>query len=263
MRKEAVHTWGQGHYQLHGIGLNGIQQGSINASFTSARKPGSSSSAPMKATVMAWGPRGTCRYVIYGCRLGFTGKIHGLFFLFMRPLELRATPSVRLSVWDNLLPAYDLPMTILELNLALSPIQFGPAIMVRPEHQMLSSRGTSRWGSSCPPIDEDSPHFFHCHYHRTQGANPLRSNQFLDTGDLESSSSLTFGSAIFNFTSSLNRPRINAHVLVLFIEENSDESDSRDNQGTMPDDGSARDMETPSAGPVNVLENFLAGPSGV
>lgn len=250
MRSRADHTWGQVCFQLRRSEFYDIHQRSIEASFTSAHKPGSDSLAPMKAAVMAGGPRGAGRCDIYGGGLGFTAHIHGLFTvqiqgMFMQPLELRAM---------------GLPGTVLVLNFALSSIHLGPAIMVWPRQRMLSRRGTSRGGSSLPPVDETSPRCCHCHC--IQEANPLRSSQFLDSEAPDFASSPAFGSAIFNFNSSLNCPRISAHVSVLFIEESPDGSDSRGSRGMQPADGSTKATKTPSADPENVSKSPLAGPSG-
>jgi len=141
MRSRVDHTWGQVRFQLRRSGFYDIHQRSIKAPFTSARKPGSGSLAPMKAAVMAGGPRGAGRCDIFGGGLGFTAHIHGLFTvqiqgMFMQPLELRAL---------------GLPGTVLVLNFALSSIHLGHAIMVRPRQRMLSRRGTSHGGSSPPP----------------------------------------------------------------------------------------------------------------
>ena len=139
MRKGVVHTWGKGCSQLRGIGIKRIQQSSINAPFTSARKARSDSSAPMNATVMAGGPRGIGKCVIYGCGMGFTMQIQGLFRLFLQPLALLVAPSVCLSVWATPPPAYGLPLVVRGFNSALSSIPassietfFGLAVMVRP-----------------------------------------------------------------------------------------------------------------------------------
>lgn len=221
MRSGADHTWGQVRFQLRGSGFYDIHQRSIKGPFTSAHKPGSGSSAPMKAAVMAGGPRGAGRCDIFGGGLDFTAHIHGLFTvqiqgMFMQPMELRALGLLG---------------TVLVLNFALRSIHLGPAIMVRPRKRMLSRRGTSRGGSLRPPVDETSPHCCHFHCHCIQEANPLRSSQFLDSRAPNSASSPTFGSAIFNFNRSLDCPRISAHVSVLFIVESPDESDSRDSRG--------------------------------
>lgn len=150
MHEEAVHTWGKGGSQLRGIGIKGIQHRSINAPFTSACKARSGSSAPMNATVMAGGPRGIGRCVIYGYGMGFTMHIQGLFCLFLQPLALLVTPSVCLSVGATPLPAYGLPLAVQGFNSALSIISvsgietlLGLAVMVRPRQRMLSRRGTS------------------------------------------------------------------------------------------------------------------------
>lgn len=267
MRKGAVYTWEMGHSQMRGIGIEGTQQRSINAPFTSAHDAGSGSSAPMKAIVMAGELRGKGSCVIYVCGMGLTMRIQGLFCLFLQPLALLIAPRFHLSAWATYPHAYGLSLAVLGFNSIVSSISasdietlLGSATMVWPRQRMLIRRGTSRGGSLRPPVVEDSPHHCHCHCPRTQGASLLRSNQFLDAGAPGSSSSPSFGSTIFNFNNSLNHPEISAHVLVLSNEETQDEGDSRAHRGTMPSNGSAKSMETPSVDPVNVSNRPFVDP---
>lgn len=48
----------------------------------------------------------------------------------------------------------------------------------------------------------------------------------MEASSLGTSSTPFFGSAIFSFNSHLNRPRINAHIFVLFIDEAVDDGSS-------------------------------------
>lgn len=68
------------------------------------------------------------------------------------------------------------------------------------------------------------------------GANPLHSSQFMDAGASSSTALPAFSSAIFNFSSSTNNPRIGAHVSVLFIENAREDDDSLDEHGQRKND---------------------------
>ena len=131
-----------------------------------------------------------------------------------------------------------------------------PATMVRPRQRMLSWRGSSRGGSSRPSVTEDTSHHCHCHCHcpYAEGASFLRPSQFLQASSRGSSTLPSFGSAVFTFNASLNRPRINDHVSVLFIEEAQEEGDSSAQREDSPPAETRRVMETPSADPVKVSE---------
>lgn len=102
--------------------------------------------------------------------------------------------------------------------------------MVRPRQRMLSHRGTSRGGVSRRHDGDNVGHCCHCDLARSTGANPLHSSQFLDAGASSSATLPAVSSTIFNFTSSTNNPRINAHVSILFIENAQDDDDSLDEQ---------------------------------
>ena len=88
---------------------------------------------------------------------------------------------------------------------------------------MLSRRGSCQGNPSCPSAGSSS---------MGQAPPPLgtksilRPSQYLDRNSPDSSNSPSFGSAIFSFNCSLNRPRITAHVSVLFIEESQHEGES-------------------------------------
>lgn len=127
-----------------------------------------------------------------------------------------------------------------------------PANMVRPRQRMLSRRGSARSGSSRPPVDASQPHCRHCH--RISEANPLQTGQFLDSSapDSDPASTPAFGSAIFNFSSSLNKPRISAHVSVLFLEDSPDGGDVQYSWGKHPVGSSKDVMEKPTDAPENV-----------
>jgi len=87
--------------------------------------------------------------------------------------------------------------------------------MPRPRQRMLSRRG-SCWGNPSRPSAGSG----------SMGQAPpplgtesiLRPSQYLDPNSPDSSNLPSFGSAIFSFNCSLNRPRIMAHVSVLFLE---------------------------------------------
>ena len=143
---------------------------------------------------------------------------------------------------------------------ALLHIPGVPAIMVRPRQRLLSRRGSARGGSSRPPVEESQSHCCRCHCHRIAEANPLQTSQFMDSSspNSEPAPMPAFGSAIFNFSSSLNRPRISAHVSVLFLEDSPDGGDSQDNRGKHPVGGSKNVMEKPADVPENVSNRPLA-----
>lgn len=61
---------------------------------------------------------------------------------------------------------------------------------------------------------------------------------------------LTFGSAIFTFGSSKNKPRINAHILVLFIEETQDGEGVLRNQEKVLDESMEGDEERLAGAPI-------------
>lgn len=108
-------------------------------------------------------------------------------------------------------------------------LRFIPSVtasMVRSRQRFLSRRGTSRGGTSCPPAGDSYTHCCLCHGIHSTGANPLHSSQFMDAGAPEAASLTAFGSAIFNFSSSLNSPQISAHVSVVFVEAPQEDNDS-------------------------------------
>lgn len=98
---------------------------------------------------------------------------------------------------------------------------FGPA-MTRPRQRLLSRRGSGRGNTSCPSTGSGS---------KEQVPDPLRSEnvirpgQFLNPSSPGSTGSSSFGSATFTFNCALSRPRITAHVSVLFLEETQDEGE--------------------------------------
>lgn len=269
MRRRAVSIWGKGHFQRRMTRFKGMQQGSINASFAFARDVWLGSSAPMNATVMAGASRGKGWRIIYGLSHGFNMLFQVLFrfnLLFLALLGLGSSskpPAIppTLVVVSSTHPfvfmyglspsVWSIPTTVLGLTSAVmcsnsalgKEALFGPVVMPRLRQRMLSRRGTSRGAFTRPSHNER--------------ASFLRPGQFLDTSSPGPSSSPSFGSAIFTFNSSLNRPRISAHVLVLFIEEAQDEGESNAHREEMPIAGSTRDMKTPIAGPTRDMETPL------
>lgn len=132
--------------------------------------------------------------------------------------------------------------------------------MVRPRQRLLSRRGSIRGGSLRPPINASHPHCCHCYCHRSFQANPLQTSQFLDSSapDSNPASIPAFGSAIFIFSSSRNRPRISAHVSVLSLADSSDGDDSQDNRGKQPVDGIENVLEKPADVPENISKRTPA-----
>lgn len=219
-----------------------------------------------------WG-KGGCN--INGCSIEFTMLIQALFGFLLLPLVLlvlspgpkslvipsiEVVPSIfpsvwymnfmqdpRPSFWSTPPPAVGL-LFILSSNSAL----FSPAVMPWPRKQMLNRWETSRGGSSRPSVEEETSH--HCHFPHAEGGRFLWPSQFLDVSSPGSSSSPSFGSAIFTFNSSLKRPQINAHVSVLFFEEAQEEGESSAQQETIPIADTTRAMETPSADPTKVTK---------
>lgn len=61
---------------------------------------------------------------------------------------------------------------------------------------------------------------------------------------------LAFGSAIFTFGISKNKPHINAHISVLFIEETQDGEGGSHNQEKVPDESMEGDEERPAGAPI-------------
>lgn len=94
--------------------------------------------------------------------------------------------------------------------------------MSRPRQLMLSRRGSGRGNPSHPSVGSSS---------MGQAPPPLgtesilRPSQFLDPDSPGSSNSPSFGYAIFSFNCSPNRPRITAHVSILFLEEAQEEGE--------------------------------------
>lgn len=127
---------------------------------------------------------------------------------------------------------------------------------------MLSRRGTSRGGVSRRHEGDNVGHCCHCNIARSTGANPLHSSQFMDAGDSSSTTLPAFGSAIFNFTSSINNPQISAHVSVLFIENAQEDDDSLDEHRQRKNDNPGHvkqapevDKEQKGKGPASDSEN--------
>jgi len=106
-----------------------------------------------------------------------------------------------------------------------------PVRMVRPRQRMLSRRGTSRGVSTRSQAANNAGHCCHCHLARSSRTNPLQSGQFMDAEASSSNDLPAFGSAIFNFSSAMNNPRISAHVSVLFIENAKEDKDALGAQG--------------------------------
>jgi len=127
------------------------------------------------------------------------------------------------------------------------------ANMVKPRQRFLSHRGSARGGSSRPPVEASQPHCCHFHCHRNSEANPLQTSQFLDssTPDSDPAPTPAFGSAIFNFSSSLNKPRISAHISVLFLEDSPDGGNVQFSKGKQPGGSSEDVMEKPANAPKN------------
>lgn len=62
-----------------------------------------------------------------------------------------------------------------------------------------------------------------CHCPSSVASNPSRPTQFLEGSSPGTFDAPFFGSAIFSFNNRLTRPRINAHISVLFIDESEEE----------------------------------------
>lgn len=122
---------------------------------------------------------------------------------------------------------------------------------------MLSRRGTSKGGTSCSPAGDSYTHC--CHYHGicATGSNPLHSSQFMDACAPDATSLLAFGSAIFNFSSSLTSPQISAHVSVLFVEASQEDNDSSGNRGKQHADSPEQGILNPGVDPENVSKSLV------
>jgi len=79
----------------------------------------------------------------------------------------------------------------------------------------------------------------------------------MDAGALDSTSLPAFGSAIFNFSSSLNCPRISAHVSVLFIEASQEDNDCLGNRGKRHAASPEKEALNPGADPENVSKSLM------
>jgi len=79
----------------------------------------------------------------------------------------------------------------------------------------------------------------------------------MDAGAPDSASLPAFSSAIFNFSSSLNSPRISAHISVLFIEASQEDNDSLDNRRKMHAASPEKEASNPAADPENVSKSLL------
>ena len=119
--------------------------------------------------------------------------------------------------------------------------------MVRPRQRPPCRRGSARGQSSRPPAQIPNPYRCQCRCHGFHDATPIQASQFVDSRSPDPSApSPAFGSAIFTFSSSSDRPRINAHVSVLFLDEApSDSEELRGKQQQHQNEGSAFVEEVP------------------
>lgn len=132
------------------------------------------------------------------------------------------------------------------------------AAMVRPRERLLSRRGTTRGGSSRTPVEGSQSFCCRCRCHSFPAAHPIQSRQFMDSysPNQDSVPAPAFGSAIFAFNSSMDRPRINAHVSVLFLEEAQSVNDEHRHQGMQQDER----PEFSQASPGKEVEEVQASP---
>jgi len=116
------------------------------------------------------------------------------------------------------------------------------AVMPRLRQRMLSHRGSAR-GAPSRPSSADAASSQEPRS-RSRRGGILRPSQILEPSSLGSSTSPSFGSAIFTFNCSLNRPRITAHISILFLEEAQEEGDP---SAPMPITEDAHEEGEPSA----------------
>lgn len=285
MRTYAMSTWEVDHNRQHWYNSQQMQHWSIYAPPTFTCNTRFGPSALMAATVIARVLRGKGNCIIKGCIKEFSMLLQAWFEVLLLPLVLwrwksglnsQATSSPPdswtnpglcfyvgfMSVLLNPQPSTDYHPLLAYHSLCRSNFNlalYSPAIMVWPRQRMLSRHGSSRGGSSHPSEAEDTSHHFHCHClcPYAAGASSLRPSQFLQASSPGSSTSPSFDSAVFTFNTTLNRPIINAHVSVLFIEEAQEEGKSSAQREDSPPAETRRAMETPSADPMKDSE----GPS--
>jgi len=138
-------------------------------------------------------------------------------------VHIRGTPSAACGIP---LATRSTPSAICGIHFAVggipSDVRGTPSAMPRPRQRMLSRRG-SGWGNTSHPSSGSGSMGQDPRPHGIEGI--LRPSQFLDPSSPGYSNSPSFSSAIFSFNCSLNRPRITAHVSILFLEEAQDEGD--------------------------------------
>lgn len=250
-------SWAQACICKSGNRFKVIQQRRVNARH--------GYTACLEVAIMADGFRGEVVVI----KKYVTAPVQGMFLVYPLGRSLHhpvlcAAPSTCPSVCVSPLSVWVIPLSVCiapwtDLYHTLEPcfIPSVPASMVRPQQRMLSRRGTSRGGTSRSPVGDSSTHCCHCHGIRSTGANPLQSSQFMDAGALDSTSLPAFGSAIFNFSSSLNCPRISAHVSVLFIEASQEDNDCLGNRGKRHAASPEKEALNPGADPENVSKSLM------
>lgn len=262
--------------------------------FTSARSGLHWTSALLNAIVMAGAIRGRTEgdksrlshgialepllffwpgYGLYDAGSSGLKGVTKLGFCFGSPAEL--TPSVPLVLSKASGPCLDDRLNCLCFASVVARSCSHSAVatfdMPRLHHRMRCRRGTPRRAPSSPSSISTSlsSDFITGHYpHTRSGRGRLHlPNHYPEPRPLDSTSSPTFGPAIFTFNCSLNHPRITAHVSVFFHEEAQEVGDSSSHQEgpgsvSAPNLRSVQAQEVPAHNAIDVVMKQVApGPS--